>query len=123
MKPFIEIIVQKVFDKARFYSFILNCSARTTKKKKKKRCRCNNEAESISTNKEEEEFQRKKLELKVQNILKYIDIRLSKMQEKHRVHYNSRFENTLESLSTFFNTVCFEVFFIFFATNSDKITQ
>ncbi|ETO07759.1 hypothetical protein RFI_29631, partial [Reticulomyxa filosa] len=59
------------------------------------------EVESISTNKdEEEELQREKLELKVQNTLKDIGIRLSKMQEKNRVHYRSRFENTLESLSS-----------------------
>ncbi|ETO33114.1 hypothetical protein RFI_03993 [Reticulomyxa filosa] len=58
------------------------------------------DVESNGMNISKRELQREKLELKVQDALKCIGVRLSKMQEKHRVHYRARFENILESLSS-----------------------
>ncbi|ETO01009.1 hypothetical protein RFI_36431, partial [Reticulomyxa filosa] len=58
------------------------------------------DVESSGMNISKRELQREKLELKVQDALKCIGVRLSKMQEKHRVHYRARFENILESLSS-----------------------
>ncbi|ETO02892.1 hypothetical protein RFI_34520, partial [Reticulomyxa filosa] len=58
------------------------------------------ETSSINVIISEEESQTEKLELNVQNTLKDIGIRLSKIQESHREHYRLRFENTLENLSS-----------------------